>query len=111
MFQGPALYAYNDAQFEERDWEGIGKLQESVKEKEPLKVGRFGLGFKSVFHVTGVYVEGRLTHWGLTPLVEQRPGATCQPTARTVKSHAVLISPAMPWLQTAHLGTHIVRKN
>ena len=59
MFQGQALYAYNDAQFEERDWEGIGKLQESNKEKEPLKVGRFGLGFKSVFHVTGVYVEGR----------------------------------------------------
>ena len=25
----------------------------SVKEEDPLKVGRFGLGFKSVFHITG----------------------------------------------------------
>ena len=24
-----------------------------MKEKDPLKVGRFGLGFKSVFHLTG----------------------------------------------------------
>ena len=111
MFQGSALYAYNDGQFEEKDWEGIGKLQESIKEKEPLKVGRFGLGFKSVFHVTGVYVEAGLTFWGLTPPVKERPGAICQPTARTVKIHAVLISPAMPWLQTAHLGWRIVRKN
>ena len=28
-------------------------LQDSVKEDDPLKVGRFGLGFKSVFHMTG----------------------------------------------------------
>lgn len=27
-------------------------LQNSVKEKDPLKVGRFGLGFKSIFHMT-----------------------------------------------------------
>nr|KAG5705984.1 hypothetical protein BaRGS_010874 [Batillaria attramentaria] len=27
-------------------------LHTSVKEKDPLKVGRFGLGFKSVFHLT-----------------------------------------------------------
>ena len=29
-------------------------LNDSVKEKDPMKVGRFGLGFKSVFHVTGM---------------------------------------------------------
>ena len=28
-------------------------LQDSIKEKDPMKVGRFGLGFKSVLHVTG----------------------------------------------------------
>ena len=28
-------------------------LSKSIKEKDPLKLGRFGLGFKSVFHVTG----------------------------------------------------------
>ena len=31
-------------------------LCESKKVKDPMKVGRFGLGFKSVFHVTGKYV-------------------------------------------------------
>ena len=31
-------------------------LCESKKVKDPMKVGRFGLGFKSVFHVTGTYV-------------------------------------------------------
>ena len=28
-------------------------IQDSIKIKEPMKVGRFGLGFKSVFHLTG----------------------------------------------------------
>ena len=51
--QGPALCVYNDAEFTARDWEGIRMLHTSVKEKDPLKVGRFGLGFKSVFHMTG----------------------------------------------------------
>lgn len=39
--------------FDEKDWTGIRMLQDSVKEKEPMKVGRFGLGFKSVLHMTG----------------------------------------------------------
>jgi len=51
--QGPALYVYNDAVFSEADWKGIRMLHESIKEDDPMKVGRFGLGFKSVFHMTG----------------------------------------------------------
>jgi hypothetical protein len=35
------------------DWEGIRMLHTSIKEEDPLKVGRFGLGFKSVFHLAG----------------------------------------------------------
>ncbi|KXJ07518.1 Sacsin [Exaiptasia diaphana] len=52
-FQGPALYAYNNAKFTEGDWKGLGMLCDSIKVKDPTKVGRFGLGFKSVFHMTG----------------------------------------------------------
>ena len=37
--------------FTRDDWKGIRMLCNSIK--DPLKVGRFGLGFKSVFHVTG----------------------------------------------------------
>ncbi|XP_067666364.1 sacsin-like isoform X2 [Haliotis asinina] len=50
--QAPALCVYNNALFTEKDWCGIKMLHNSVKEEEPLKVGRFGLGFKSVFHIT-----------------------------------------------------------
>ena len=32
-------------------------LCDSIKVKDPMKVGRFGLGFKSVFHVTGTCVS------------------------------------------------------
>ena len=53
VLQGPALYVYNDAVFSDADWKGIRMLHESIKEDDPMKVGRFGLGFKSVFHMTG----------------------------------------------------------
>ena len=52
-FQGPALYAFNDATFKDDDWEGIQNLMQSNKKKDPLKVGRFGIGFNSVYHITG----------------------------------------------------------
>ena len=54
----PGLCVYNDACFTDEDWRGIRKLRDSVKVKDPLKVGRFGLGFKSVFHLTGDDDEG-----------------------------------------------------
>ncbi|XP_053391869.1 sacsin-like, partial [Mercenaria mercenaria] len=52
FFKSPALCVYNDAVFTENDWEGIQMIYSSIKEEDPLKVGRFGLGFKSVFHIT-----------------------------------------------------------
>ena len=52
-FQGPALLAYNDAQFTDDDWEGIQNLQRSGKAEDPFKVGKFGIGFNSVYHITG----------------------------------------------------------
>ncbi|XP_065842083.1 sacsin-like isoform X2 [Oscarella lobularis] len=51
-FQGPALYAQNNAVFKDSDWDSIQTLRRSVKEKDPLKVGRFGIGFNSVYHLT-----------------------------------------------------------
>jgi len=53
LFKGPALCVYNDAEFTDQDWDGIRMIYSSVKEEDKLKVGRFGLGFKSVFHITG----------------------------------------------------------
>ena len=52
-YQGAALYAYNNAVFQEDDWQGIQTPGQSIKKKEVLKIGRFGIGFNSVYHVTG----------------------------------------------------------
>ena len=52
-FQGPALLSWNNAVFSDDDWKSISKIYQSTKEEEPLKVGRFGLGFISVYHITG----------------------------------------------------------
>ncbi|KAF4109302.1 hypothetical protein G5714_010375 [Onychostoma macrolepis] len=51
-YQGPALYAFNDAAFTEEDWEGIQRVGRSIKQDDPMKVGRFGIGFNSVYHIT-----------------------------------------------------------
>ena len=56
QFQGPALLAYNDAAFSADDWEGIQSLQQSIKADDPFKVGKFGIGFTSVYHITGEYM-------------------------------------------------------
>ena len=55
-YQGPALIAANDACFLKQDWEGIQSLQRSIKATDPFKVGKFGIGFNSVYHVTGLCV-------------------------------------------------------
>lgn len=54
---GPALLAYNDALMSPRDWAGILSPGVSHKRKDPGTVGRFGLGFTSVYHLTGEW------HW------------------------------------------------
>ena len=52
--QGPALWAYNDAQFTESDVTNICSIAAASKKRELEKVGRFGLGFTSVYHLTDV---------------------------------------------------------
>ena len=52
-FRGPALMTFNDAPFKKEDWESIQNLQQSGKAKNPHKVGKFGIGFNSVYHITG----------------------------------------------------------
>uniref|UniRef100_A0A8C5P842 Sacsin molecular chaperone n=1 Tax=Leptobrachium leishanense TaxID=445787 RepID=A0A8C5P842_9ANUR len=53
-YQGPALYVYNNAVFTGEDWSGIQEIARSRKKDDPLKVGRFGIGFNSVYHITDV---------------------------------------------------------
>ncbi|PIK37011.1 putative sacsin-like [Apostichopus japonicus] len=51
-FQGPALCSWNNAVFTEQDWKGIQTPSQSGKKNNVLKVGRFGIGFSSVYHLT-----------------------------------------------------------
>ncbi|XP_041473876.1 sacsin-like [Lytechinus variegatus] len=51
-YQGPAVYSFNNAKFKKADWEGIQQPARSRKKTDPLKVGRFGIGFNSVYHIT-----------------------------------------------------------
>ena len=52
-YQGPALIVANDAKFSDKDWDGIQRLQDSIKVDNPFCVGKFGIGFNSVYHITG----------------------------------------------------------
>ena len=54
-YQGPALVVANDAMFTDKDWEGIQQLQDSIKADDPFNVGKYGIGFNSVYHITGMF--------------------------------------------------------
>ena len=49
--------SYNDASLTDEDFTGLLDIFQSIKEDDPLKVGKFGLGFKSCFHITGEKVD------------------------------------------------------
>ena len=53
LFQDGALFVYNDAEFTKEDWGGIRSAGFSQKKEKVDKVGRFGIGFSSVYHLTG----------------------------------------------------------
>ncbi|XP_052286635.1 sacsin-like [Dreissena polymorpha] len=52
--QGPALWVYNDALFSEDDLIAITKLNGGTKQFDTTKIGKFGLGFCSVYNLTDV---------------------------------------------------------
>lgn len=51
---GPALWSFNNSVFSDTDFLNITRLGGSVKRCEADKVGKFGLGFNSVYHVTDI---------------------------------------------------------
>ena len=53
-WQGPALWVYNDAVFTKNDFENIRRLNAGTKESDTTKIGKFGLGFNAVYHLTDV---------------------------------------------------------
>ncbi|KAH3758138.1 E3 ubiquitin-protein ligase MUL1 [Pelomyxa schiedti] len=59
-FQGPSMWCYNDSQFTEDDWRSISRIGQNSKRAKSNAIGRFGLGFNSVYNITDVpsFVSG-----------------------------------------------------
>ena len=51
---GPALIVHNNSTFSDEDFENIQKLAGATKQDKHLKIGKFGVGFCSVYHITDV---------------------------------------------------------
>ncbi len=51
---GPALVVHNDKTFSDDDFKNITKLAAETKKTQALKIGKFGIGFCSVYHMTDV---------------------------------------------------------
>ena len=51
---GPALVVHNNASFTNEDFRNITKLAGATKMDEALKIGKFGVGFCSVYHITDI---------------------------------------------------------
>ena len=52
--QGPALFVHNNTTFSDDDFANIQKLAGATKQDQPFKIGKFGVGFCSVYHITDV---------------------------------------------------------
>ncbi|KAL4245751.1 hypothetical protein ABKN59_001667 [Abortiporus biennis] len=50
--QGPSLLAYNNATFEDEDWIALQRINESSKREDTSKIGKYGVGFRSCYHIT-----------------------------------------------------------
>ncbi|XP_047319790.1 sacsin isoform X2 [Impatiens glandulifera] len=59
-WQGPALYCFNDSVFSPHDLYAISRIGQESKLEKPFAIGRFGLGFNSVYHFTDIptFVSG-----------------------------------------------------
>ena len=51
---GPALVVHNNSTFSNEDFENITKLAAATKQDKALKIGKFGIGFCSVYHMTDI---------------------------------------------------------
>ncbi|XP_010131961.1 PREDICTED: sacsin-like [Buceros rhinoceros silvestris] len=103
--QGPALLAYNDALMSPRDWTGLLCPGVSHKRKDPSTVGRFGLGFTSVYHLTDL--PGVLSHpflGVLDPECQVLPGGGARWNVSAAKELPGLFEPF--WAGLEAVGQH-----
>ena len=75
---GPALVVHNNSTFTNEDFESITKLAGATKANKPLKIGKFGVGFCSVYHITDVpsFVSGEWLYI-FDPTLQYLKGIVC----------------------------------
>ena len=93
---GPALVVHNDTSFTKDDFTNITKLAGETKMDKPLKIGKFGVGFCSVYHITDIpsfvsqemlYIfDPTMSHLGKEIKDPARPGKKVKFTDRIVAS-------------------------
>ena len=96
--QGPALWVYNDALFTDRDFENINKLAGATKIGNQDKLGRFGIGFCTVYSVTDLpsfisrefiaFFDPHTSHLGDLIKDKFRPGIRLNLKSNAVALHA-----------------------
>ncbi|KAI0072310.1 hypothetical protein K474DRAFT_411060 [Panus rudis PR-1116 ss-1] len=57
--QGPALLAFNNALFNDEDWVALRSIHQSSKKTDTSKIGKYGVGFRSCYHVCTVAAHNR----------------------------------------------------
>ena len=75
---GPALVVHNNSTFTNEDFENITKLAGATKANKPLKIGKFGVGFCSIYHITDVpsFVSGEWLYI-FDPTLQYLKGIVC----------------------------------
>ncbi|KAI8499260.1 hypothetical protein Bbelb_230240 [Branchiostoma belcheri] len=75
--QGPALCVYNNRPFTEEDLTGIQNLGKGSKAQDPVKTGKYGVGFNAVYHLTDCpsFMTGGDTLCIFDPQLRFVPGA------------------------------------
>ena len=56
LLRGPGLLVANDGPFLDRDWNALHQALGDAKSADTGKIGRFGVGLKSVFHICESFV-------------------------------------------------------
>ena len=52
----PAIVVYDDGNFDKKNKNGILKIASDNKTSESTKIGRYGLGMKSIFHICDFFI-------------------------------------------------------
>lgn len=54
LCNGPCLWSFNNELFSDEDWKNIVRIGSASKEDKIEKIGKFGLGFNAVYHLTDI---------------------------------------------------------